>query len=164
MNAKDIRAPPPTYRRSLGRRSAPYTYLTVPTSRLRRDGKRWRSRRSKVQGRERTSTNRVRPFLLSSSCFFLFFFLFLLLLLPICALLSLLLPPSLSLSIRATSRTCELSTSAARWAWESAFYVGTNMRKRLNRAFEIWPVTSGVSRGGASYRVTAIQATKSKYS
>lgn len=38
------------------------------------------------------------------------------------------------------------------------------MREGLNRAFGDMARYSGVSRTGASYRVTAIQATKSKYS
>lgn len=52
---------------------------------------------------------------------------------------------------------------------ESAFYVGRLDARGKGlceeRGFEIWPVIlRGVARCGASYRVTAIQATKSKYS
>lgn len=52
------------------------------------------------------------------------------------------------------------------YARESAFYVGSlHACKGLKSvAWRYGPLLQGVARGGASYRVTAIQATKSKYS
>lgn len=52
------------------------------------------------------------------------------------------------------------------YARESAFYVGSlHACKGLKSvASRYGPLLQGVARGGASYRVTAIQATKSKYS
>lgn len=68
--------------------------------------------------------------------------------------------------LAAGTLTCTEAGLREARARESAFYVGRLHARRPRGAGQrdMGPLLQGVARGGASYRVTAIQATKSKYS